>query len=421
MEAPSLLNHIASSGRALKNRNYRLFFIGQLISQIGSWMQSIGLSWLVYRLTHDAFLLGTVAFIGDLPMFILATTAGVLADRFNKQKMIIVLQTLFMIQAFVLAYLTISGLITVPQIMVLSLFSGLIAAFETPTRQSFIVEMLDDRDMLSNALALNSVLFNTSRLVGPAIAGLVILLVGEGSCFLLNALSFMAVIMALFLIRVSYQEKLPIKCFKSDFSEGLRYITHSMPVKHLLILLICVNLVGMSYRTLLPIFVKTVLHMEADVFGFLMSAMGIGALFSATYMASRKSTKNLESLIPKASFLIGIGLLTLSQTNFYHLALLNMVLIGCALVMQGISSNTLIQSIVPDQMRGRIVSFYVMCSMGIMPFGNFLAGLMVDRIGIQNTLIFDGAVCVLSALLYMSRLPRIRLELAKNTNQGIQL
>ncbi|MDD5089762.1 MAG: MFS transporter [Candidatus Wallbacteria bacterium] len=414
MEILSLIGNISNSTRALKNRNYRLFFCGQLVSQIGSWMQSIGLSWLVYRMTGNPLLLGTVAFIGDLPTFLFATTAGVLADRFDKRRMIILLQTLFMCQAFVLAVLTISGRITVLHIVALSLFAGLITAFETPTRQSFIVEMLSDREALSNALALNSVLFNSSRLVGPAIAGLMILSFGEGMCFLINAVTYIAVIAALFLIHVPGREKSDkSRGFRSEYREGLRYIVRSVPVKHLLILLVCVNLVGMSYRTLLPVFVKDVLNMHADGFGFLMSAMGVGALFSAIYMASRTSTRGLESLIPKASFLIGIGFLTLSRTDMYHLALLDMVLIGCALVMQGISSNTLIQSIVPDHMRGRIVSFYIMCSMGVMPFGNFLSGFLVSRFGISRTLAFNGAVCIASALVYFSRLPRIRMELER--------
>lgn len=395
--------------RALRHKNYRLFFTGQSLSLIGTWMQSVALGWLVYRLTDSAFLLGLVGFSSQIPTFILASFAGVLADRYNKHKIIIATQTLAMIQAFILAFLTLSSSIQIWHIIVLSLFSGLINAFDMPTRQSFVIDMVDDRNDLPNAIALNSSVFNAARLIGPTIAGFVISALGEGLCFLINGMSFLTVIVALLLM------KIPAKANNNKnekvlegVKEGIRYAYNFKPIRALLLLIGLVSLTGMPYTVLMPVFAKDILHGNSQTLGFLFGAVGTGALIGAIYLASRKSVLGLGKWIAIAASIFSLGLLFFSFSRNIYLSVGLMLFTGFGMMMQMASTNTLLQTLVDDDKRGRVMSLYVMAFMGTAPFGSFMAGTLASTIGAPYTVLSSGAICLIGAIIFYKNLPELR-------------
>ena len=318
----ALSNSIKQTVRALRYRNYRLFFTGQGISLIGTWMERIALGWLVYKLTDSAFLLGLVSFLSQIPTFLLATVAGVMADRYNKHKIVIITQTFAMIQAFVLAILTLTHVINIWHIMILSVILGLINAFDMPTRQSFVVELVDDKNDLSNAIALNSSMFNAARLIGPTIAGLLISVVGEGLCFLINAISYIAVITALLMMKIN-PSVIAAKKEKvlRGFKEGIKYAYNFKPIKALLLFIALVSLAGMPYTVLMPVFAKDILHGNANTLGYLLGAVGIGALCGAFYLASRKTVLGLGKWIATAATIFGIALIFFSFSQNLILSL----------------------------------------------------------------------------------------------------
>ncbi len=391
--------------RAFQYRNYRLFFFGQGISLIGTWMQRIALSWLVYRLTDSAFLLGFVGFASQIPTFILSPFAGVVADKWDRWRIMIVSQALSMLQAFILAILVLTGKISVWQIIALGAFLGLINAFDIPARQSFVVQMVDKKEDLGNAIALNSFMFNSARLIGPSLAGILVAAIGEGICFLLNAISYIAVIIALLAMKVEPKDKLSAKGSNvlHDLKEGFKYTFGYSDIRYTLLLLSIVSLVGMPYTVLMPIFAKDILHGGSHTLGFLMAGAGMGAISGALYMASRKDPNGLERIIPIATSSFGIGLIVFSFSHFFWLSLLLISLTGAGMMVQMASCNTFIQTIVDDDKRGRVMSFYTMSFMGLAPFGSLLAGSMAKNIGAPNTLIIGGIFCILSALTYASR------------------
>ena len=395
--------------RALHHRNYRLFFGGQGISLIGTWMQQIAMSWLVYRMTNSAFLLGVVGFLGQIPAFFLSPFAGVLIDRWNRHRILVSTQLLAMIQAFILALLTLTGTIAIWHIIILALFLGFVNAFDMPTRQAFVVEMVETGEDLGNAIALNSFLVNGARLLGPSIGGILISLLGEGMCFLLNGISFIAVIAALFAMKMTKRE---IRSKSSNIlqgvKEGFAYAFGFPPIRFLLLLLGLVSLTGMPYTVLMPVFAKNILHGGPHTLGFLLGASGVGALVGAVYLASRKSVLGLGRLITIALNIFGIGLITFSVSRTLSLSLLLLGFTGFGMMVQMASTNTVLQTIVEEDKRGRVMSLYTMAFMGMVPFGSLLAGSLASKIGAPGTIMISGVACILGSILFARKLPLLR-------------
>jgi len=395
--------------RSLRYRNYRLFFYGQSISLIGTWIQRITVPWLVYRLTGSVFLLGLVGFAGQIPTFLMAPFAGVLVDRWNRHKILVITQVLALIQAFVLALLFYVKSISVWHIAILSVFLGIINAFDMPARQSFVVDMIEKKEDLGNAIALNSSMVNSARLIGPSIAGVLISLTGEGMCFLINAISYLFVIAFLLMMKIT-----PRKIVVQDtnafqkFKEGFTYTFGFLPIRYIILLLALVSLMGMPYTVLMPVFAKTILHGGSHTFGFLMGATGIGALMGAVYMASRKNAAGLEKFIPWFAAIFGLGLILFSLSTNFILSLFLLFITGFGMLMQMTSSNTILQTIVDDDKRGRVMSFYTMAFMGTAPFGSLLAGALASKVGAPNTLLIGGVACILGAIVFMRKLPEIK-------------
>jgi MFS family permease len=395
--------------RALHHKNYRLFFGGQSISLIGTWMQQIAMSWLVYRLTNSALLLGIVSFSSQIPVFLLASIAGVYADRWNRHRMLVATQTLSMIQALILAFLTLTGTIHVWQIIALSIFIGVINAFDMPTRQSFIVEIVDKTEDLGNAIALNSFMFNGARLIGPAIAGILIALLGEGVCFLINGLSFVGIIVALLAIKVPKRKKAAHSPrLWHDLKEGYSYAFGFAPIRYILLQLGLMSFMGMAYAVLMPIFAKDILHGGPHTLGFLMAASGIGALTGSVYLASRQTILGLGRLIAYASIIFGMGIIAFSLSTVLIVSLSMMFFTGFGMIVQIASGNTILQSIVEEDKRGRVMSIYTTAIIGMAPIGNLFAGALASWIGAPNTLILSGLCCIIGSLLFALKLPHMR-------------
>jgi len=406
---PQNINGLRLVFRALSHRNYRLFFGGQNISLIGTWMQQIAMSWLVYRLTHSAFLLGIVGFTGRIPTFLFAPLAGVLVDRWSRHRLLVITQILSTIQALILAFLVLTGMITVWHLIFLSLFLGFVNAFDVPVRQSFVVDMVEKEEDLGNAIALNSSMTTSARLFGPTIAGILIATVGEGTCFLLNGLSFIAVIAALLAMKIQprkreMQNRQVIKGLK----EGISYVFGFAPIRSLLLLLGLVSLMGMPYQVLMPIFAGKILHGGPHTLGFLMAGSGCGALAGTIYLASRKSVLGLGRIIAISSSLFGIGLITFSLSRIFWLSFLLMILVGFGMIVQMASTNTVLQTLVEEDKRGRVMSFYAMAFMGMVPFGSLLAGSLANNIGAPYTLMIGGIACILGSVMFAKKLPLLR-------------
>ena len=396
--------------RSLRHRNFQLFFSGQLISLIGTWMQNVAQSWLVYRLTGSSLLLGTVSFAGQIPVFPMAPLAGMVADRWNRRSIVIITQTASMILAFILALLTLTNRITVWEIVALAALLGVVNAFDIPARQSFLVEMVGREDLM-NAIALNSSIFNSARIIGPAIAGLLVAGIGEGWCFFANAVSYIAVIVGLFMMRIpARQAERAIKSAFDHIAEGFRFVRKTAPIRALLLMLGLVSLVGMPYTVLMPVFAKNVLHGDATTLGVLGSAAGIGALAGALTLASRTRVHGLGKWVWMACASFGIFLILFSVSHRYVLSVLLLVPAGFSLMTQMGSTNTLVQSMVPDRLRGRTMAVYSMMFMGMSPLGAILAGAAADKIGAPMTVALGGALSILGAVAFARHLPKIRME-----------
>jgi MFS family permease len=395
--------------RAFRYRNYRLFFGGQGVSLVGTWMQQIAISWLVYRLTDSAFLLGFVGFAGQVPTFLLTSVAGVFADRWDRRKLLVLTQVLAMLQAFLLAFLTYMGHIAVWHLVILSIFLGLINALDIPVRQSFVIDLVENKDDLGNAIALNSVMFNGARLVGPSIAGLLISIVGEATCFFLNGISFLAIVVALLAMNVLERKRVsePLPFFQG-LRDGYRYTFGFAPTRYIILLLALTSMMGMPHLVLMPVFARDILHGGPHTLGFLMGASGIGALIGALYLASKKTVLGLGRLIVISSSAFGLGLIVFSASRYIQLSLCMMLLTGFGMIVHMASSNTILQTIVVEDKRGRIMSFYAMAFMGMAPFGSLMAGSLASKIGAPNTLIISGCACVIGSLLFLTKLPLIR-------------
>lgn len=395
--------------RALRHRNYLLFFSGQTVSLIGTWMTRIATAWLVYRLTNSAFLLGLVGFSGQIPIFVLGPFAGVWVDRWNRHRVLVVTQILSMVQSFALAVLALSHRITVTDIILLSLFQGTINAFDMPARQAFVIQMVENREDLPNAIALNSSMVNASRLIGPSIAGAVIALSSEGYCFLVDGFSYLAVIASLLAMTDVVKQQINVRRrVLQELTEGWRYVSGFVPIRSILLLLALVSLVGMPYTVLMPLFAARVLHGGPHTLGFLMGAAGVGALISATWLATRRSVLGLGRVIPTMAALFGGALIAFSFSHWLWLSLLLMVATGFGMMQEMAASNTVLQTIVDDDKRGRVMSFYSIALQGMAPFGSLFAGIVAARIGAPFTLAIGGACCIGGALWFVNKLPQIR-------------
>lgn len=396
--------------RALRHRNYRLFFCGQIVSLTGTWMTRIATSWLVYRLTGSPLLLGLVGFAGQIPLFLLAPLAGVLVDRWDRHRVLVATQVLAMVQSAALATLALGGVINIWHVILLSLFQGVINAFDIPARQAFVVEMVEAREDLPNAIALNSSTVNASRLLGPSIGGIVIAAVGEGWCFFLDAVSYLAVIASLLLMRIAARPRAAAVGSKvlAELREGWSYVAGSQPIRTILLLLTVVSIVGMPYTVLMPVFASRILGGGSHTLGFLMGATGVGALLGAVLLATRRSVLGLGKLIPIMAGVFGLGLIGFSQSRSLWLSIPLLVVTGLGFMVQMAASNTLLQTLVEDDKRGRVMSFYTVAFMGTTPFGSLLAGTLADRIGAQWTLLLGGLGCIAGALWFASLLPRLR-------------
>lgn len=372
---------------------------------MGTWMQRIAMSWLVYRLTDSAFLLGFVGFTGQLPIFILTPFAGVLADRWNRRRIILITQTLAMLQAFILAGLVLTETIAVWHIILLGIFLGIVDAFDMPMRQSFLVEMVEDRRDLGNAIALNSSMLNGARLVGPSVAGILIASVGEGMCFLLNGISYIAVIASLLSMEIRPKKmgasRTPIW---GGLKEGFSYAYRFTPIRSVLLLIALVSLTAMPYTVLMPVFARDILHGGSHTLGFLMGASGVGALVAAFYLAARKDVSGLERWNGLSAAIFGIGLIAFSLSRYFWVSLFLMLLTGFGMMVQHAGSNTILQTVVDEDKRGRVMGLYAVGFRGMMPFGSLLAGSLASRIGAPKTLIIGGAACIIGSLLYAKNL-----------------
>jgi MFS family permease len=400
---------ISHAWRALKYRNFRLYFGGQTISLIGTWMTRLATSWLVYRLTGSALLLGVVGFAGQIPTFLVAPFAGVWVDRLDRRRVLVITQILAMLQSLALAVLTLTRHITIHEIIWLSAFQGLINAFDMPARQAFLVQMVDDKQDLGNAIALNSSMVNLARLVGPSLAGAVIAVSGEGYCFLIDGLSYLAVIASLLAMRLQPgAAKRTSDSMLVQLKEGWAYVSGFAPVRTILLLFALVSLMGWPFTVLMPIFAGTILHGGPHTLGFLMGAVGIGALVSAISLALRKTVLGLGKMIPVSTAVFGAGLILFGLSQTLWLSLLLMLVCGFGMMQQMAASNTIIQTIVDDSKRGRVMSFYAVAFVGMAPFGSLLAGTLAHAIGAPRTVMLSGVCCVAGAAWFAAQLKTVR-------------
>jgi MFS family permease len=395
--------------RALRHRNYRLFFGGQSVSLVGTWITRIATSWLVYRLTGSALLLGVVGFCGQIPTLLLSPFAGVIVDRHDRHRILVITQVLSMLQSLALAVLALPHVITVNEILGLQVVQGIINAFDTPARQSFIVDMIEDRADLPNAIALNSSMVNGSRIIGPSIGGIIIAAVGEGWCFMIDAISYLAVIASLILMHVERKQRArPETRVIEELRAGFSYVSNSAPMRSALLLLALVATMGMPYSVLMPAIATDQLHGGAHTLGFLMTASGLGALAGALYLASRSSVLGLGRAISIATLAFGAGLIAFALSHVLWLSLLLLPIVGGGMMVETASTNTILQTIVEEGMRGRVMSFYTMAFLGTAPLGSLLAGIAANRIGAPMTILLGGVACIGGGTWFSVRLPTLR-------------
>jgi MFS family permease len=398
---------ISHSWRALRHRNFQLYFFGQSISVIGNWMTRLATTWLVYHLTHSALLLGIVSFSGQIISFALGPFAGVWVERLNRRQLLIWTQAGGAVQSLALAALTLAHVITLWEIITLTAMQGFINAFDMPGRQSFLVQMVDDRGDLSNAIAINSSMANGARLIGPAIAGLVIGAAGEGWCFLIDGVSYFAVIASLVMMRIQPRASLHRTSMLDQMREGWNYVRSFPPIRTILLLFSLISLMGYPYAVLMPVFAAQVLHGSAYTLGWLTAASGVGALVSALSLAIRKTVVGLTRMLQIASAMLGSALILFGLSHVLWLSLVLMVFGGFGLVQGAAASNTIIQSLVPEDKRARAMSYYTMAFFGAAPFGSLLAGSLAHWIGAPHTVIVTGACCVAGSLWFTFQLPKI--------------
>ena len=400
---------LARAFSALSSRNYRLFFGGQIVSMVGTWMTQTASMWLVYHLSSSAFLLGLVGFASQVPIFFLAPFAGVWADRVNRHRLLIVTQVLSMLQSLALAAFALTNTISISHIVALSLVQGMINAFDMPVRQALVVDFVESREHLGNAIALNSSLFNLARLVGPAIGGFVIAAVGVGMCYVIDGASYLAVIAALLAMRLPRKtDRPPPKHPIAELHEGFSYVFHFAPIRALIILVASISAIGFSYAVLTPVYARDVFHGDARTLGGLMAASGTGAVLSAFYLGTRKSVRGLGYVITLGGTLMGTALIGFAFSRWLPLSFFCLMLAGSGGVLLMASSNTLVQTMVHDDKRGRVMSIFTMAFTGTAPLGNLIAGTLASRIGSFETLVINGVLCMAVMTAFFLRLPKLR-------------
>ena len=408
MPGASGASRAAGTFRALRHRNFQLFFGGQIISLIGTWMQTVAQAWLIYRLTGSGALLGVLGFVGQIPIFLLSPLAGLVADRWPRRRVVISTQTASMLLAFILAALTMTGHIRVWEIIVLATLLGIVNAFDVPARQSFLIEMVGREDLL-NAIALNSSMFNGARIAGPAIAGILVAVVGEGWCFLLNGVSYLAVIAGLFMMRIEkFSTVHDGAAALEKLREGFRFARHTKPIRALLVLVAIVSFMALPYTVLMPIFAVQILHGGASAYGWLMGAVGAGAMFGALALAMRQQLRGFGNVVAYAATGLGASLVLFSMSHWYWVSCAILAVSGFTMMMQFTATNTLIQAMVPDQLRGRVMSLYSMMFLGMSPIGSLLAGALADRIGAPVTVAIGGLASCLGGLAFARKWPAMR-------------
>jgi MFS family permease len=395
--------------RALRHRNYRLYFMGQGVSLVGTWLTQVATSWLVYRLTGSTVLLGVVAFAGQIPLFVLGPFMGVLVDRWNRHRILVVTQTIAMLQSFALAYLALRHIITVHHIIVLNGIQGIVNSLDMPARQAFLVEIVESRDDLPNAIALNSSMVNGARLIGPSIAGVLIAAVGEGMCFLIDGISYIAVVVALWAMKVRPMQRTEASGGAlSEMWRGVRYAFGFTPIRAILLLAAVVSLTGVSYSILMPVFATQILHGGPRLLGFLMAMSGVGALAGALFLAARRTVVGLGRVIVIAGIVFGGALVVFAFSRLLWISMMAMVLMGFSMITFFASSNTVLQTVVEDRMRGRVMSFFGMAFMGMMPFGSLLSGWLAHRVGPDWTVALCGLAAAGACGFFAIKLPALR-------------
>ncbi len=400
--------------RAFRHRNFRLFYAGQAISLIGTWIQQIALSWLIYRTTGSGFLLGLATFCSQIPMLLFLPLAGLFSDRYDRRKLMIVAYSLAMIQAVTLGTLTLAGTIEIWQILVLGFLYGTIMAFETPARQSLISQMVNDRDDLPNAIALNSVLMNSGRLVGPSIAGVLLVFISEGWCFLINAVSFVAIIGSVSMIRLAAKPRAGTSSsLRNELAVAARYAWNTRPIRLFLALVALISLTASPYTVLMPIFARDVFGGDAHTLGFLVGSAGLGAVIGTAFLTTRPDVFGLSKLVPITSAAAGVALMLVGVSQVYWLSLIFMACLGFGIIVTAASVNMMLQTLVDEDKRGRIISFYAMAFLGMAPVGGLIAGSLAGQVGAPVTAMIDGAFCLLGALALVRGLPSIQADLRR--------
>ena len=400
--------------RAFRHRNFRLFYAGQAISLIGTWIQQIALSWLIYRTTGSGFLLGLATFCSQIPMLLFLPLAGLFSDRYDRRKLMIVAYFLAMIQAVTLGMLTLAGTIQIWQILVLGFLYGTIMAFETPARQSLISQMVSDRDDLPNAIALNSVLMNGGRLVGPSIAGVLLVFISEGWCFLINAVSFVAIIGSVSMIRLAPQPRAGTSSsLRNELAVAARYAWDARPIRLFLALVALISLTASPYTVLMPIFARDVFGGDAHTLGFLVGSAGLGAVIGTAFLTTRPDVFGLSKLVPHTSAAAGVALMLVGVSQVYWLSLMFMACLGFGIIVTAASVNMMLQTLVDEDKRGRIISFYAMAFLGMAPVGGLIAGSLAGQVGAPVTAMINGACCLLGTLVLMRSLPAVRVDLRR--------
>ncbi len=404
--------------RSFQYRNYRLYFGGQSVSQIGTWIQTIALSWLVYSLTGSALYLGIVGFIGQIPILVLSFLTGVLMDRWNRHRTFIATQVLTMILAFVLSALVLTGRIEVWHIIVLSLLNGLVASFELTSSQTFLYHIIEKKEDIGNAIALNSMLVNLARMLGPSIAGILIASIGEGLCFFVNGASYLPVIAALLLMRVKPQPPAASKRnILKGLQEGINYACGSTPIISIILLQSLISLIGMPFQVLMPVFVQEILNGGPHALGFIMGCSGVGAIVATLYLATRRDPFGLVKLVPVAAAILGAGLIASSLSRLTVLSMFFALFTGFGAILLMAVNNTVLQTIVADDKRARVMSLYTISFLGIYPFGNLLAGGLANLIGVPNEFMLSGICCLVGSLVFASRLGAIKAGIKRPSQQ----
>jgi MFS family permease len=408
LDIRSYFHNVGFAFRALKNKNFRLFFFGQMVSLIGTWIQNIALGWLVYRLTDSAVWLGVIGFAGQIPALFLTPFAGVYADRLDRRKVLIVAQIIPMIIAFIMAALILTNTVQVWHIVLIATLNGFVIAVDNPFRHAFLIDMIGDKELLQNSVALNSTLFNSARFIGPMVGGFLIAWVGEGICFLINGVSFLAVVFSLFAMKISVvKTKRVYASVFTDLKEGTIYAFSSKPIRYLLILVLSTGFFGLPFQVFLPVFAKDILGGSSELLGFLTGALGAGALTGAIYLAARKGVRMLPKLIIISAIVFSLGLFSLSLSTRVSVSLILLFFTGFGMIVQYASTNTLLQTLVEDSKRGRIMSLYGMSFLGVTPIGSLMLGAISGSIGVQITLLASSIVCLLAAGIYYRRIGTI--------------